>query len=181
MMLLSSEVDFAVMYEVPGDRSPAIPAAFDTVVLGTDNLIPVCIPSMNGAIHGPAIPMISYPPDVFLGQVFDRTIAARLAPGVSTASKAETALTLAMLQFVLSGIGIAWLPASLVVDHLALGSLVRIDELPAQALDIKMIHLSEGQTARLEAIWHQLVNRLVLPPALERLPDGFSGLVQPIE
>lgn len=161
MLLLSKEADFAIMYEVPGDRTPATPRAFDACTLGTDRLIPVCPPGLRALAAGPEFPVIGYPPEVFLGQVFNRGIAPRLPDGTTLTTRAETALTLAMLQFTLSEIGIAWLPQSLVGDHLVRGQLVRLDEaLPAQDLIVKAIRLSEEPCERRDRVWRQLTTIL---------------------
>ena len=157
MQLLSGEVDLSVMYEMPGEQTPAVSTAFDSVVLGTDVHIPVCIPSIQHLADQGEIPIIGYPTDVFLGQLFDRIIAPQLPAGVTVSRKAETSLTLAMLKFVLDGHGIAWLPHSLIQDHLVSGKLIRLESnLPQQPLEIKMFRLSGDQNARDEAIWKQL-------------------------
>lgn len=161
MQLLSKEVDLAIMYALPQEPETEMSRAFETVDLGEDYLIPVCAPSLHDKASCTAIPIISYPADVFLGQVFTRMISSRLPLGTATIPIAETALTLAMLQLVLSEIGIAWLPFSLVAQSLSQGDLVRIDDtLPAQTLNIKMIRLRATQTERSEAIWQQLAKEL---------------------
>jgi DNA-binding transcriptional LysR family regulator len=182
MLLLSNEADFAIMYEVPGERTPVISQAFESVMLGADMLIPVCAPAIRALATGPEFPIISYPPDVFLGQVFNRTISPRLPVSATITSRAETALTLAMLQFALSEIGIAWLPQSLVSDELARGQLVRVDDLlPAQELEVRMIRLSDETSERSDTIWRMVINTLTLIAGSERLPENASGLVQPVE
>lgn len=161
MQLVSREADFAIMYALPKDATPDISNAFETVGLGQDVLIPVCTPTLRKDTSATVIPIISYPADVFLGQVFARMISPDLPNGVTTLSVAETALTLAMLQLALSEIGVAWLPYSLVAQYLGNGDLVRVDDmLPAQTLNIKMVRLRETQTERSEAIWQNLATHL---------------------
>ncbi len=182
LLLLAGEADFSVMYETPGARLPTLPGSFDAVTLGTDRLVPVCAPALRPLASEPVIPTISYPSDVFLGQVFDRSVAPRLPDGVATSSRAETALTLAMLQFALNEIGIAWLPQSLVTEDLQQGRLVRLDDvLPTQAMEVRMIRLSEGQTERSRAVWRFIIDNLELSTGLERLPEEPPGLVQTVE
>jgi DNA-binding transcriptional LysR family regulator len=182
LLLLAGEADFSVMYDISGTRVPALPGSFDVVTLGYDMLIPICAPAQLQAARGPVIPIVSYPSEVFLGQVFERSIAPRLPGNVTTASKAETALTLAMLQFALNEIGIAWLPQSLVTEPLQQGRLVNIsDLLPAQAMEIRMIRLSEGQPGRSRAVWDFLIDNLDLPTGLKRLPKELPGPVQSVE
>lgn len=161
MQLLSKEVDLAIMYALPQEPETEMSRAFETVDLGEDCLIPVCAPSLRDTASCATVPIIAYPADVFLGQVFTRMISARLPVGTATIPIAETALTLAMMQLALSEIGIAWLPFSLVAQSLEQGDLVRIDDrLPAQTLDIKMVRLRATQTERSKAIWQHLANEL---------------------
>lgn len=161
MQLLSKEVDLAIMYALPQEPETEISRAFETVDLGEDCLIPVCAPSLRDKASCAAIPIIAYPADVFLGQVFTQMIGPRLPIGAATLPIAETALTLAMMQLALSEIGIAWLPLSLVSRSLSRGDLIRIDDmLPAQTLDIKMVRLRATQTERRETIWQHLATEL---------------------
>jgi DNA-binding transcriptional LysR family regulator len=151
-----------------GDNSGAdSSAAFDSVPLGHDLLIPVCAPSLQAASHTDSFPIIAYPADVFLGHVFASSIAPRIAQGVVVLPIAETALTLAMVQLAISEIGIAWLPMSLVAKSLASGDLVRANAaLPTQALTIKMVRLHARQTDERQKIWNHLAQSLRVGPDL---------------
>ena len=182
MLLLSRDVDFAVMYELPGARGPLDIQALDVVPLGTDLLMPVCIPSMEAVSRSGQFPVISYPSDVFLGQIFDRMIAPNFSENVSVVTKAETALTLAAYQFALRGIGIAWLPQSIVQNSLDRGELIQLDDvLPSQLLEIRMIRLSEGQSDQSNALWRDLCAALAASAELKRLPDELAGFVQAVQ
>ena len=173
MQLISKQVDFAIMYALPSDETPEPGNAFETFTLGTDMLIPVATPSGRAKADAAFLPTISYPPEVFLGQVFARMINPRLPKGTTVSAIAETALTLAMLQLVLTGIGIAWLPQSLVGDHMSNGSLVRIDDvLPSQPLIIRMVRLSETQSEHAEQVWQHLAKHLQLRPVGDCPPDA---------
>lgn len=164
MLLLSKEVDLAIMYALPDDSSFAISSAFETVSLGEDLLAPVCAPLLRDAASSAVIPIIAYPADVFLGQVFTRMISHQILQGVTLMPIAETALTLAMLQLAVSEIGIAWLPLSLVAKPLEQGDLIRVDTvLPAQILSIKMVRLRATHTERNEVIWRHLSAHLQIP------------------
>ncbi len=157
MQLLSKDVDFAIMYALASDMTSEANKAFESVSLGKDTLIPVCAPSMRTQVNAAQLPIIAYPPDAFLGQVFTSLIGPRLPKGATAAPIAETALTLAMLQLTLNEIGISWLPYSLVATSLKEGRLVSLDtDLPTQSLDVRMIRLRDVQTEHNEAIWHDL-------------------------
>lgn len=167
MLLLSGEVDFVVMYTVPGEQTPFLERAFETLTLGGDVLIPVCAPSLRDTIQSHRVPGISYPSNVFLGQVFDQHIAPRLGNDVQVVTKAETALTLAAYEFVLGEIGVAWLPRSMVVGALSKGTLVSLEaDLPVQSLDIKAFRLSENGGLQSDAAWRDILSQITLPEHL---------------
>jgi DNA-binding transcriptional LysR family regulator len=168
MHLVSGAVDFAIMYAVPEDMPSESSNALEAVTLGTDRLIPVCVPSLRAAAAGGVFPIISYPTDVYLGQIFTRMIRPRMPEDATAAPIAETALTLAMLQLALDEIGIAWLPLSLVAEHLVQGTLVRLDDtLPAHSLIIRMIRLSETRSNADNQVWHHLIQHLQLPAEID--------------
>lgn len=167
MQLLSKEADIAIMYAIPDEPETEMGRVFETEDLGEDRLVPVCAPALCDRASGSDIPIIAYPADVFLGQVFARMILPRLPKGAATVPIAETALTLAMLQLVIGEIGIAWLPVSLVEQALSRGEVMRIDDrLPAQTLDIKMVRLRAAQTERSETTWQLLTKELKPPKVL---------------
>lgn len=182
MQLLAGEVDFAVMYTVPGDQTVTLERAFEACQIGSDILVPVCAPGLDFVEMPPEIPTISYPSDVYLGQIFDRMIAPRLPSDITILTKAESALTLAVYEFALGGIGVAWLPRSLVADSLAQGRLVTLEaQLPVQPLGISAVRLQEGQNERDDMIWQTIVTNLMLPAHLQSVPDLSAGSVQTIK
>lgn len=165
MLLLSKEVDLAVMYALPNGATLKKSTAFETLSLGEDVFVPVCAPSLRAQASSENIPIIAYPSDVFLGQVFTRMVSPRLPHGATIVPIAETALTFAMLQLALSKIGIAWLPSSLIAKPLAQGELIRVDDvLPAQILDINMVRLRGSETEQSELIWRNLAENLQVVP-----------------
>jgi DNA-binding transcriptional LysR family regulator len=173
MLLLSGEVDFGVMYTVPGESTPFIERAFETLTLGGDTLIPVCAPALRDTVQLSQIPGIIYPSGVFLGQVFDRNIAPGIKAGIQIVTKAETALTLAAYEFALGGIGVAWLPRSMVVEALGRGALISLEtDLPVQPLEIKAFRLSEGGVGASEPAWHDILTKIALPDHLKRHSDA---------
>ncbi|MBE0412760.1 LysR family transcriptional regulator [Yoonia sp.] len=182
VQLLAGEVDFAVMYTVPGDQTVTFKRAFEARQIGSDVLVPVCAPGLKRGDPLSEIPTISYPSDVFLGQVFDRKIAPRLPSDITFITKAESALTLAAYEFALGGIGVAWLPRSLAADAIAQERLISLAaDLPVQPLGISAIRLQEGQDARDDMIWQAIVADLTLPAHLQSVPDLSTGRIQAIE
>lgn len=175
MLLLSGEVDFVVMYTVPDKPTPFLERAFETLTLGRDTLIPVCAPGLRDTLQSNRIPAISYPSNVFLGQVFDRHISPRLDNDLEVVTKAETALTLAAYEFVLCGIGVAWLPRSLVVAALEQGQLTSLEaDLPVQSLDIKAFRLSENSGLQSGSAWRDVLTQVALPAHLKPMSSDLA-------
>jgi DNA-binding transcriptional LysR family regulator len=182
MFLLSGEVDFVVMYTVPGAPTPFLEHAFETLTLGGDVLIPVCAPGLLGSLQSSQLPAISYPSDVFLGQVFDRHIAPRLGNEIQVVTKAETALTLAAYEYAVGGIGLAWLPRSLVAEAFEKGVLISLEaDLPVQPLDIKAFRLSERDGQPSNAAWRELLSKIALPIHLNPPLHAAAGGVPPVK
>ena len=169
MMLLSGEVEFAMAYEAPDERRQTLVRGLEATALGADQLVPVAAPELaaqaaaGGADH---LPLIGYPPDVFLGRVFGQYIVPRLPETTVLSLKAETALTLAALEYALSGIGVAWLPRTLVAGHLTAGRLRHLDGLPEQELSITLTRLAGPQHAHHDALWRDLAAHPEFPGIL---------------
>ncbi|WP_136442212.1 LysR family transcriptional regulator [Pacificoceanicola onchidii] len=163
MHLISKEVEFAIMYALPDDAPLEPGNAFESVDLGADILVPVSTPGIRAKASDPVLPVIGYPSEVFLGQVFAQRVNPQLPTGTAITTIAETALTLAMVQLALTGIGIAWLPQSLVGDHLTQGNLVRLDSiLPKQPLIVRMVRLADPRTEHAERVWQHLTQHPLL-------------------
>lgn len=164
--LLSGEADLAVTYQGPEERNATLHKAFEVEQLGVDLLMPVCSPNVLADLTLSAIPAIGYPPDVFLGRVFDQFIAPRMAEGSTLVPVAETALTLAACEYALADMGVAWLPKTLVKPHLQSGRLCNVEQFPAQELAITMVRMFDAQSERTDDIWQHLTENSILPANL---------------
>jgi len=168
MLWLSGWVDVVVMYTVHDMPTPFLDSGVEALNVGRDILIPVCAPALAGDAQSNLLSTISYPSNVFLGQVFDRHIAPRLNPETQVVTKIETALTLAAYEFAVGGIGVAWLPRSLVVEAIAQGALTSLEgDLPIQPLDIKAFRLSGPIGLQSEAAWRDTLSQIALPDHLK--------------
>jgi len=144
LMLLSGEVDLVVSYDLAGVDAAPTPA-FHNHTLGQETLRPVCTPEVAQTLQDGDLPVITYPREVFLGQVMDAHVWPSLPTGTHLNRKAETALTLAAYHYALDGIGVAWLPGSLVLEDLARGALVGPFDTGLQiTLETRLLRLREG-------------------------------------
>ncbi|MEF7612478.1 LysR family transcriptional regulator [Aquincola sp. MAHUQ-54] len=159
-LLLQGRVQFVLSHwheRVPGRLDPA---AYRSVRVGSDTLLPVSAPGPGGApLHrlsppGQArVPVLAYSAESGIGRVVRAMRGALLdqaqAEPVFTAHLASVLKTMA-----LDGRGIAWLPASLIRDELDAGRLLEAGG-SEWAVEVE-IRLFRGQAAlprAAEALW----------------------------
>jgi len=141
--LLAGDVDLAVIYDTSGLVPVGRDAGVRRRVIGADRLVPVASTPETGS----DIPYIGYPPASYLFEIVESGLRPRLPARVHLVPKAETALTLAMHQFVRAGLGLAWLPEALVADDLATGRLWCHPDLPTQSMSIVALNLDRDDGA----------------------------------
>ena len=159
--LLSRQADIALVYRMQGQDHPIEADYIETMALGTDRLIPVLETGAAAALDpGGVLPVIAYPPEVFLGQAMTKVILAQLRGTVQVSARAETALTLAALELAAVGIGVAWVPASLARARIAAGALADLsDRLPVCVLSVTAVRLAGVTGTAQSAVWAQLGSR----------------------
>jgi LysR family transcriptional regulator, hypochlorite-specific transcription factor HypT len=161
-LLLSRQVDIAIVYRLPGEDHPISQSFVETVAIGTDRLVPVAqtaaMDTLERALEMGELPCISYPPEVFMGRVIDRMILPQLTASTRPIPKAETALTLAALELAAVGVGIAWVPMSLARPRIADGTLTDLsDRLPSCALEVTSVRLFGNPWPLADAIWSDIL------------------------
>lgn len=122
--LSSSRCDLLMVY-----HTPVLPIAVDeratpSIVLGTDRLVPVCKANEDGeAIYLLSearvrnLPLLSYPPESFFGRLCNSLIRFRPSdPYFNVVAQSPHSRILQSLACV--GLGIAWLPESIVREDL---------------------------------------------------------------
>jgi DNA-binding transcriptional LysR family regulator len=158
LMLLRREIDFALIYETVEDRLQFDAAPFDRLLLGQERLIPVAAPSLVPTLHaGSDIPLITYPADVYLGEMLHSHILPNIPKGLTFSRVAETGLTLAVLQFIRQGLGIGWLPHSVAHDLLQTGALCDLSrDLPNANMTIALLGPRAAGNALALSAWGHL-------------------------
>ena len=161
VMLWSGEADLLIGYA----RSPSRPehaSGFAQHSIGAEALVPVARPDLLRRRPG-GLPIVSYPPDVFFGQL-QAEILAGLPTDVTVTPIVETALTLAAYRYAVDGFAVAWLPVALVGDDLAAGRLQRVGGLgPDLALNVIMMRST-------------LATREVVDRGWQAIQQGLEGL-----
>lgn len=159
--LLTKQADIALLYESDSEPLPKGDDYLETARLGIETLIPVLstahLPRLNEEYARGEIYVVAYPSDVFLGKVVNQEILSVYARTSFIRKCAETALTLAVKELVLRGVGVAWLPRSLVHGEIAAGLLTDLSNaFPAAHLSLVAMRLSTPRTSAAERVWETI-------------------------
>lgn len=152
----AGDVDFVIAYERAGKT---ISKAYESIAIGTDQLIPVCKPAANGGplyLFDSANVSVPY---LRFGQ--SAPIAAHLAPlfkqyriGRQLRMVYENSMAGALHFRARAGDGVAWLPRSLVAPDLANGLLVQAGEKEWTVdLSIRMLRNQSVSNQTSDSIW----------------------------
>ncbi|MDC0947807.1 LysR family transcriptional regulator [Gammaproteobacteria bacterium] len=151
MMALSGEANLVVTYVEHG-ASKIGGSDFVEHTIGHDALVAVATPNLSTPIETP-LPAITYPSTVFFGSVVE-SLWARMQPARRLQARVETAFTLAAYRYAREGIGVAWLPHSLVVEDLRNGTLIRPPDCgPDYPLQIRVIRRAECEHPITRRAW----------------------------
>lgn len=107
-----------MLYRQLGTDHPVRPHFVETVVIGSDRLIPVIAARqaawLDQQIAAREMPLVAYSSQVFLGETMETTVLAELRERLQLRIKAETALPHAALEMAIAGVAVAWVPWSMV-------------------------------------------------------------------
>lgn len=147
---------------------------FDFLVVAKESLVPVCQPDSLGKARFPLaaaspqrpLPLLSYHRNLMMGNVLDWHLM-RSADRASFQHVFVADFAEALLEPVLQGIGVAWLPRRLVVLALAEGRLVHAgqseDEIP---LEVRCFRRRQSSKPVLDAFWQCLAEAPLAPLAV---------------
>lgn len=157
-LLLTKQADLTITYRSADERLPIDAEFLEELPLGEELLVPVFSREhrhlIDSGLELGEIPVIAYPPDVFLGDVLGREVFPQLRSVVVTSERAETALTPAALQLARAGVGVAWVPRALAASHIEDGSLVELDEpFGRVALQVGAVRLSGRKATAEDNVW----------------------------
>lgn len=159
-LLLSRQVDLAIVYAVPDLGDQLAGDFLETADIGPDRLIPVLRADLAAPLLADGLSelaYVAYPPDVFFGTIMADRILPALAPRTVTRPKAETALTIAALEMAAAGVAVAWVPETLARPGLALGRIADLSSaLPGCALSTRAVRLRGTPGPAEEVIWNRI-------------------------
>jgi DNA-binding transcriptional LysR family regulator len=160
-LLLSRQVDLAIVYSLAGGEEPS-GDFLEAIDIRSDRLIPVLrsdlVPELLRKIPQTELPYIAYPSDVFFGQIMANRILPALDPRTTALPRAETALTLAALEMAIKGLAVAWVPETLAQAATAQGRTRGLSPaLPSCGLTIRAIRLRRERSQAEEVIWDHIL------------------------
>jgi DNA-binding transcriptional LysR family regulator len=159
----AGEVDFLIAYNSPHIEGTLQKALGESLVIGHDRLIPVCKPDETGRPLYPIflaekqmLPYVGYSPLSSLGQLFSRHMEGRLDRGCLKPVY-QHSMVGAIRVRACEGLGISWLPETIVSVDLASGALVRAGK-PEWNIDmtINLIRSSHAQNSHITKIWEHV-------------------------
>lgn len=162
-LLLTRQADFMLYYS--SERQPLVfdPDFIETRVLGGERLIPVFSSNEAGRLEAALarheVPVVLYPGDVFLGKVLRDEIWPRFDLDMFK-PHAETALTLAALQFALIGGALAWVPHSLAQPYLQKNELRDFSEkFGTTKLSLILSRIKGSRSSHAQEAWDIFISR----------------------
>jgi len=156
--LMTRQADIMLVFSAQNEQLSSQEEYLERCDLGNDYLIPVCASSelagVEKQLEAGEINIVAYPSDVFLGTLMDREVFPILRESILIRKNTETALSLAVLQCALAGIGTAWVPRSLAKIELANGHLSNLsDRLPMVKLNIMAVRLNDSKSPVENQFW----------------------------
>jgi DNA-binding transcriptional LysR family regulator len=155
LLLERGEVDLMCCYEHPASFVRLSSQQFRYVTLGRDKLVPVSCADANGvALHDLHVgPLIAYSGSLSLGALLHDHLR-RNMPDASNRTRFVCDSPDAIHELVRKGLGISWLPWSLVAGDCTNGTLLRLgarsDELH---FDVRLYRPRARQFPLVEAVW----------------------------
>jgi LysR family transcriptional regulator, hypochlorite-specific transcription factor HypT len=163
MALLSGEADLGIFFRPFEEDKILSRIDVEAVSIGADRFMPVATPQVLEKLIPPQsnCPVIAYPRAVFFGQLVNLRLIPELAKTHSVEVVAESELTHTVLQLVLQGIGMGWLPQSLVRDHLAKGELADLsDRVPHAGFQLVLVRAVQSNRPDIDEVWDALLEAL---------------------
>ena len=148
---------------------------FDTATIMTDPLLLVSHPSLAAEAEAaltaeqdrPTLPLVAYSAGCFLGKMQEVLTKIYNGHGIGFDQVFESSMSEAIKRMVLAGIGVGWLPQSVVAEDIATGRLSQIQGRAAVIeLDVVVVRKKGTGTPLLEKVWKQILD---VPPSTRRM------------
>ncbi|MGI3169096.1 LysR family transcriptional regulator [Pseudooceanicola sp. C21-150M6] len=156
-MLITKEADLVLTYKSMSELAEPSEEYVEEILLSKEDLIPVGRSSLRDRISDGDLSVIAYPSDVFLGKLMDTNVTPHIDQRWRKEVKVETALTVAAMQLAAAGVGIAWIPASMIKNTNNSSELTSFsDILPTPRIATVATRLIGKKAEAETAIWAKL-------------------------
>ncbi len=156
--VLKNDADFAIVYENADIQGHEETELFDRITFSVERFVPVVAlfgnNDLSDEIEAGRIPIIAYPQNLFLGEALEHALSKSVDSRITLSTVAESGLGPAVLEFVREGVGVGWLPHSIVDRDINSGKLHSLaDMLPSFELDVVAIKAKANTTAQSKKVW----------------------------
>ncbi|MCG8692192.1 MAG: LysR family transcriptional regulator [Minwuiales bacterium] len=157
--MVRGQAEFLLCYESATEENARPAIAARRTVIGPENLVPVTGSNDKGRpIHlpreGATLPLLLYPEDVFLGRVQRNEHLPALIKTVNVETICESAFSAGLKEMAVNGMGIAWLPASLIDAELKAGQLHSLEaHLGRCPMEVVLYATANASSADSERAW----------------------------
>ncbi len=160
LSLIRKEAQFALVYQSDHHDQDVFPDNCQKLSLGNEVFLPVVkpefFPMASEDEDRQEVPIISYPPNIFLGEIQRRVLHDNFQNMQRLVTVAEAGLSLAVVEFVRNGIGVGWLPKTIVNQDLATANLISLEnQLPSFELNIILARLNGDLPCLAEEFWRR--------------------------
>jgi DNA-binding transcriptional LysR family regulator len=160
IMFLAGQSDFLLCY-YSQDMYPELERLdINGLEIDSEYLLPICSAQSEIATKDlnelAGIDMVGFPADSFFGRLIAKECIPKAFPNLSFDLACETAFSDSIKAMVLQGMGMSWLPASLVEEDLARGDLVQLKSLPIHEMKIMLYRQKTARTPEIDVLWKYL-------------------------
>lgn len=159
-MLMTGQAGLMFAFQVAGLREIHDDALVERALIFHERLTPVVRPGSLadvGLQEGGSVPFVAYPKDSYLGDVMNRFLLDSIPANVQLTRVCETALTPALRELAVAGMGMAWLPRILVSREIAEGRLKDLSStLGDHTMDVVMVRLRTPRPRVENEIWRAI-------------------------
>lgn len=158
LSILRNDTDFALVYEDPNQHDNSTEDLFDRIHFGEELFIPVAAlknnEKLSRSIQNKTFPLVSYPRNIFLGEVQEKALLKYHEGRGSFITIAEAGLGPAVMEFIREGLGIGWLPESLIKKEIESGEFTAMSNyMPTFSLEIVAITSKSTTSSMKSQIW----------------------------
>lgn len=159
---LAGNSDFLLCYASSALSEQLQRDDIESLSVGFDELVPVCLAKPDGSPLHPVkddseLILLSHPAQSFFGQLIANQCFSHLPPTMTLDHRYQSSLSEGLKALLLKGLGVAFLPRSIIEEEIQQGQLVLLTEsLPSIQLEIKLLHLKDSESVAANKLWKYL-------------------------